>query len=128
MIRRRKLLGSTAAAGIAALAPVAAMAAGHPDANLIRLCEEHAANVAAYNTHGGMGGSDDPDPLWDAYKATRDAIYDTRPTTLAGVIAKARAAKADAAVEDGEDCPDGTPGQDWAWQLVCDLVDGRAGA
>ena len=125
MIGRRKLLGSTAAT--VALAPVAIPAA-HPDAALIRLSAEHIANTAVYNAHGGMGPLEAPDPLWDAYESTRDAIHNTRPTTLAGIVAKARAAKADAALADGGENPDGTAGQVWAWQLVCDLVDGRAGA
>ena len=71
---------------------------------------------------------DAPDPLWDAYKRTRDAIYDAKPRTLEGMLAKARAAKAEAMLLNGGEDPAGSPAEQWAWQLVNDLLDGRARA
>ena len=90
------------------------------DAELIRICAEHVVNLDAYNRDGGLTGIDDPDPRWDAYVRTRDAITDARPRTWAGLQAIGRAARAEALVSrtDGTESPEGTPAEDWAWLLV----------
>ncbi len=126
MMDRRTLLGSGTGIGAVALVPVAILPADD-DAALIRLSAEHVANFAAYDAHGGAGPLDAPDLLWDAYERTRNAISAARPRTLAGVLAKARAAKAEAQRSDGGENPDGTMAQVWAWDLVNDLLAGSAG-
>lgn len=111
-----------------ALAAASIMSPDHPDATLIRTCAEHVVNMATYNRDGGLGPMGEPDPLWDAYERTRDAISEAKPFTLAGMQAKARAAKAEAMASrtDGEESPEGTPAADWAWHLVNDLLAGSA--
>ena len=71
------------------------MAPYDSDADLIRICREHPAVVKA------ASGTDDNDPTWDAYDASRNAITDAKPQTLAGVIAKARIAGRGAQRRDG---------------------------
>jgi hypothetical protein len=92
-----------------------------PDAELIRLCAEHPARIAAANDHGS--GLDDC-PLWLAYERSRDAICNAKPQTMAGMIAKAKAAKAEATDFNGEEMihGSGTMGETWAWDLVNDLL------
>ncbi|TPG41933.1 hypothetical protein EAH89_28210 [Roseomonas nepalensis] len=128
---RRTLLG-----GLAALAatPAAALMAPpltyaeatpgrrsspHPDAELIRICAEHPARLQAVN-HGSEEGEDGP--IWQAYAQSRDAIHAAVPVTLAGVVAKARAAKAEALNADGTESPNDTPAGTWAWELLNDLL------
>ena len=55
------------------------------------------------------------------------ALLAAAPSTLAGMLAKARAAKAEALDLGGRDNPEGTPGQRWAWDLMNDLLAGKAG-
>ena len=136
MSTRRDFLAFTAGAVAArTVLPIGARAetptpGSHPDADLIRICAEHAVNLETYNRDGGEGGIENPDPLWDAYAATRDAITAAQPQTLDGMLAKARAAKAEAgaARSDGTEDPEGGPAAQWAWNLVNDLLAGRAGA
>ena len=127
-MNRRNLL--TGVAGAVAL-PVAgnpAQSSASADADLIRICAEHVDNMAAYNRDGGKLPMDEPDPLWDAYERTRDAISAAKPRTLEGMLAKARAAKAEATPlhADDEENPAGSPAERWAWDLVNDLLAGRA--
>lgn len=121
---RRALLGGTAAllAGVTvARAPAASEAAvGSPDAELIRLCAEHIANFHAYSNDPSDLEAD-KNPLWHAYERTRDAIADAKPKTIAGMLAKARAAKVEAFQPDGERRPEGQAAI-WAWDLVNDLI------
>lgn len=125
MTRRGLLSG----AAVLAVAPMttAALAHAHPDADLIAVCAEHAVNVTAYNRDGGLGDFDDYDPLYEAYARTRNVISEAKPHTLDGMLAKARAAMAEATADfGGEEDPDGTPAASWAWDLVKDLLAGRA--
>jgi hypothetical protein len=80
-------------AGFAAVPVAAISAAGTPDADaeLVRLCRQHIANVRAYEA-GPDRRLDDPDPLDDALDATRAAILQTPAETIAGLVAKARLA------------------------------------
>ena len=103
---------------VSALSP---RASDNPDGELIALCERHAIKRDNYNRSGGKLAYE-KDPLWSAYVATCDAIAAARPKTLAGVVAKARAAKAEAVGADGEEDPHATIGMHWAWDLVNDLI------
>jgi hypothetical protein len=96
------------------------------DADLTRICAEHVVNIDAYNRSGGNGPDLAVDPLWLAYERTRNAIRDAKPRTLEGMLAKARAAKAEARQLDGTEDPNGTPAEGWAWDLVNDLLAGAA--
>ena len=121
-LSRRLLFGSTTAAAVVASVP-AAIAADHPDAELIRICDAHGALMDLVNS--GVDGDDDDGPTWQAYDQSRDAISSFRPKTTEGMMAKARAAKAEArspCVEGGPEHPAGTPAEDWAWDLVNDLL------
>ncbi|MEJ0047395.1 MAG: hypothetical protein WDN04_15750 [Rhodospirillales bacterium] len=97
-----------------------------PDADLIRICREHDDDRRAYDDSEGTG--DDLDALWDAYECSRDVISDAKPQTLAGIVAKAAAAKADAVDADGEESWGGSMGEIWAVDIVKDLlrIAGRA--
>jgi hypothetical protein len=120
--RRTMLTGSGALlAGVTGfLAEMPSAAAAEPDAAIIRLCAEHIANRTAYNTRGGYLEPDD-DPLWHAYEGTQTAVYDAKPQTIAGIIAKAKAAKEEAQNPSGENWED-CSAADWAWDIVNDLV------
>jgi hypothetical protein len=122
---RRSLLGGAAVLVAAPMVASAALPTPHPDADLIRICAEHVVNIEVYNRDGGMGAIDDPDPLYDAYARTRDAIDQIKPVTLEGMVAKARAAKAEAAQPDGTEDFECSPAGDWAWDLLNDLLAGR---
>jgi hypothetical protein len=115
--------GGTNQAALSLLRDLTGQNGPSPDAELIRLCADHIANRHAYNTSGNDLEADD-DPLWHAYVRTRDAIHDAEPATIAGVIAKARAAKAESvgAFPGSAENPRGTPAADWAWDLVNDLL------
>lgn len=88
-----------------------------PDAALIAACANHPRVTEAYNADAADEG-----PLWDAYVASRDAISDARPATLAGLLAKARAAKFEARMLDGHESPDGSMAAIWSWDIVNDLL------
>jgi hypothetical protein len=89
-----------------------------PDADLIRICEGHAAVLEALQSCNCLEDC----PYWLAYERSRDAIHAAVPMTLAGMVAKARAAKLEARNLDGTENPDGCPAENWAWDLVNDLV------
>ena len=104
-----------------ALPPVTApVVAVSPDADIIRLCAEHIDNLRAYND------SDidlpDGDPLQVAYERTLEALCDAEPQTMAGMVAKARAAKVEAIGQDGEEVEFYNMGHNWAMDLVNDLL------
>jgi len=99
----------------------------NPDAELIRLCEEHVVNINAYNEDPSDLDAED-NPLWHAYERTRDAIGEAKPQTFKGMLAKARAAKAEALNLDGSEKPEHTQAAYWAWDLVNDLVRLNGGA
>lgn len=127
--RRLLLTGATALASIAASMSASAAPAAvgpSPDAALIALCAAHPALIDAYNTCDGP--SEAEEAAWDAYAASRDAIDDARPVTLAGMRAKALAAKAEARGPDGSESPGNGPAENWAWDLVNDLLRLTGGA
>ena len=88
-----------------------------PDEALIVACAQHPAIVAAYNAAEG-----DDDLLWDAYEVNRDAIGAAEPQTMAGMLAKARAAKVEALAPDGTERPQNCPAEAWAWDLANDML------
>jgi hypothetical protein len=115
---RRAMIG-TGAAILAAGVPCAAVAAstiGNPDAELIRLCAEHVANLEATNAPGSGAAE------WAAYERTRDAISEAKAHTLAGMVAKARAARREARSLDGTESPGGTMAETWSFHIVYDLL------
>ena len=96
-----------------------------PDAALVALCHEHVHLTALYNDNDDATSS-----LVEAeYEASVNAIRSAVPTTVAGVVAKAKAAKAEAnSIGFGENPDDGWA-PDWAWDCIGDLirvVDGNA--
>jgi len=106
--------GRSAAAAITA--QTGASEGSETDSSLIGLCGAFPALLAAFN--------DDPrddNPFWEPYIAACRAISAMQPNTMAGIVAKARAA-----VEDGHGlCPDGdfpSDGMKWAWDVVQALV------
>jgi hypothetical protein len=64
----------------------------------------------------------DDNPLWHAYERTREAIIDAEPQTVAGMVAKARAAKVEALQPDGQEVPADCVAATWAWDIVNDLI------
>jgi hypothetical protein len=86
--------------GLAALAGLVtpAIAEANPDADLIHLCDAHAALMDAVNNDPRDG---DEDPNWPPYERSLRAISTAKPTTMEGVRAKALAAKAEARRPDG---------------------------
>ena len=94
----------------------------HPpgaDADIIRVCAEHAINVRAFNTAHCEA---DDGPLETAYIRTQHAIDAARPQTIEGMLAKACAAKAETIQPDGSENPEHCPAADWAWDLLNDLL------
>lgn len=94
----------------------------HADAELIRLCAEHVANLAAYSHSDDRTDCDDP--LWQTCLRTEAAINALPPKTLAGVVAKARVAKAEAIETSAEAAEvwEGTSGAVWARDVINDLL------
>jgi hypothetical protein len=102
--------------------PAAALApATSADARLIALCAQHIRNYDAVKC-----GPDDDDPsvaqLWAAYNGTHKEICEAKPQTIAGVLAKARAALVEARVPDGRFVFGGSSGERWACDLTLDIV------
>jgi hypothetical protein len=95
-----------------------------PDADLIRICDGHAAVLEALESCNCLEDC----PRWLDYERSRDAIHAAVPVTMAGVVAKARAAKIEARNVDGTENPDGCPAETWAWDLVNDLLRLEGGA
>jgi hypothetical protein len=82
---------------------------------------EHIAVFRAYNA-SYEGDPADNDRLGLEYGRTVNAISEAKPQSLAGVLAKARAAKAQAQHPNGREDPSAGMGQDWAWDIVNDLL------
>ena len=108
-------------------APGAGAAAVNPDAELIRFCDEHIANLTAYNNDVSDLDHDE-NPFWQDYERSRDAIIAAEPKTLAGVVAKARVAKAEAVQPDGSENWEDGVASNWAWDIVNDLLRLNAGS
>jgi hypothetical protein len=88
----------------------------HADHAFIALCDEHCANLRAFNAYDGTD-TEENDRLGRAYDRTRDAIEEAAPpTSFAGAIAKARAVRAEAA--------DGYGSQDLEHRWAMEVIDG----
>lgn len=89
------------------------------DQELVSLCAQHIVNRQAV-----LDCPLDPDdsPSWLPYAVTHDAISNARPKTLAGLIAKARAAKGEASIGTGNEDPLNGSALEWAWDIVNDLI------
>lgn len=122
--RRAMFVGSGALlAGVTGFlaAPGAGTAAANPDAALIQLCDGHIANIAAYNADASDLDHHE-NPLWDVYERSSVAISAMVPQTLAGLVAKARVAKAEAVQPDGKENWESSVASNWAWDIVNDLI------
>lgn len=91
----------------------------HPDAELLRLCAEHQANRTAL--HSAPPAADN-DPRWLAYWRIHDAVTAAKPATMAGVMAKARIAKAEAQAQNSSENHEHGPAGAWAIGVVNDLL------
>jgi hypothetical protein len=104
------------------MASAASLAPPQPtgsDADLIALCAAHPALIHAVNA---SPNDCDTCPAWQAYEVSRDTIGDAKPQTLAGMRAKALAAKVEALNPDGSEQPCSTMAETWSWDLVNDLL------
>ena len=97
--------------------------ADNPDAELIRLFEAHGALSRACDASDPESTLDmKDDPLFRAYGESCDLIRAARPKTLAGIVAKAKAAVAeDPALADPEYTSHG-PAETWSFDVVNDLI------
>jgi hypothetical protein len=115
---RRSALGASLAVLLGG--KVTQASAEHPDAELIELCRRHKVNRIAFI----MDERDcDENPHWEPYLATENAISEAEPVTMAGVIAKAKAAIHEATClrtgdQDWGDCT----AAEWAADIVYDLL------
>ena len=92
---------------------------GNPDHDLIRRCADHLACLAAVKA---APDEEEDGPAWLAYESNRDAISAAQPQTLAGLTAKARAAKLEATFWDSFENIHDTMAEPWAWDLVNALL------
>ena len=123
---RRATLAGTAAATPATVAATGANALEqNPDAELIRVCAQHAINMDTLNS---IDGWEENDPIWLAYDETRDFITKAEPKTFAGVLAMARAARHEATGLDGKENWPGGMGQEWAPEIINHLLRVTGGA
>ena len=92
------------------------------DAELIRMCDAHAAKIDAANA---LVEDDDDQPDQQAYDRSYEFISNTKATTLGGVIAKARAAKAEAirANLNGEEQWSNSPAETWVEDIANGLLE-----
>jgi hypothetical protein len=126
MSRRATIALPASLAAFHAIPARAAPQASNLDAELIRVCEAHPGMLDALDKHGS---GEDECPYWLAYERSRNAIDASRPATMAGVLAKAAAAKREALDREGNTYTwEGTRGGAWAWDLMNDLLRLMGGA
>lgn len=101
-----------------------AQALSDADAALVALCAEHLGNMAALNADDGAEDIEHSD-VGRAYFRTRDAIVAAEPRTLAGIVALARVAKAEAALPDGREIFAGSCALTIAENVLAALAAGR---
>lgn len=126
VLSRRGLLTASSAAGL--FAQEGEKPSMHsPDADLIRLCTEHANNLRAWLRNGGALEPEEC-PWFRAYLLSREAITASRPQSLAGLVEMARAAMIEATELNGAADPEGTRAENWSWNVVQGLLhlEGRA--
>jgi hypothetical protein len=97
-------------------------AAGHPDAELLRVCAlclklRDAINAAPSEIDG------DEHPAWGAYIAAGHRIGELEAQTIDGMVAKARVAMAEATKIDGTELSyDLLPPVSWGWGVMRDVL------
>jgi hypothetical protein len=91
-----------------------------PDADLIALCAQH--KIARDDVNAEPDDMEDDDPVWLAYDHTRDAITASRPLTMAGIVAKAKAARFEGRHLDGTVGTPSSTADHWAWDITSDLL------
>jgi hypothetical protein len=117
-------MAALAPAASASAAPIGIPLTSPEDAELIALCARHSTLRRAWSaSDAGPYLEYDPatDPLWQAYMAAENAIDEARPKSLAGLMAKARAAVEEATTPSGSIMTNGTT-EAWSWDLVNDLL------
>ncbi|MFT8246611.1 hypothetical protein [Roseomonas sp. BN140053] len=119
-LSRRGAFGAALAAAALPAVTLAASAEASPDAELIRICAEHPAKLAAL--HAAPDSEPDDGPTWQAYERSCEAINAAVPQTLAGMIAKAQAAKVEQLGIGYTTNPEGTLAAPWSWDLLHDLL------
>lgn len=86
--------------GMAAIVGAVGLPAGavpvQSDAELIAACAEHIENMDRFNLSTGDISDPDVSALWAAYTSTMNVIEEAQPKTIAGAMALARAALAEA--------------------------------
>lgn len=97
----------------------------NPDADLIRLCDALPALKAAFEADPRDA---DDNPAWPPYVSACEAISAAAPQTMAGVVAKARAAMVPG-VGHSRESDFTSHGEEWAWcvaQAIARLAPERA--
>jgi hypothetical protein len=117
MTSRRSMVAGAALAVL----PIPAIAAQQPDADLIRICAQHTVNRITLDK-GEHHDTIEYNAVDYAYAATLQAVCDAKPLTVAGIVAKARAAKDEAQLLRGGEGPEGSIAAQWAWDIVNDLI------
>jgi hypothetical protein len=99
----------------------AAAAGDHPDAEFIRFCAGHQSKLKAFEADQR---DSDESPFWPPYNHSLRVINEVEPKTIEGLVAKAYAAKVEAYNHgrDGQEDPEGTHAEGWAWNLINDLI------
>ncbi|MDT8330180.1 hypothetical protein RQ831_03880 [Roseomonas gilardii] len=90
------------------------------DASMIDRCASYPAAKRAMEADPDQS---DDQPSWKNYNRALDAIYDFRPRSVAGLVAKAQAAVFEATKPDGSMSPENGAAADWAWDLVHDILE-----
>ena len=105
-----------------AMAIVEAVIFVNPDAELIEVCDRHAGLMDAVNLPANDDETNDS-PIWRAYYQSCHAISDAEPRTMAGLLAVARAAKAEARQPNGQ-MENGENGcaAAWSWTVLNGLL------
>jgi predicted naringenin-chalcone synthase len=123
--RRTFLAG---AAGLPAVAAVPAVVAGHPDAELLRLCASLPALRAAYEADDTEYEDCADSPAFGPYDDALYLIVAATPRTMDGLLARARVAKREATMPDGRELYGDSPAGQMAIATLHDLLRLHGGA
>lgn len=111
--------GFRSAPPLASVSATGSLSPADSDAALITACADYPARAGEVNHE--LAEKEDG-PIWQRYSACRDTITATPATTIAGLLAKARAIKIEAQRPDGTETLSDTMGVPWAMDLVNDLL------
>jgi hypothetical protein len=117
--RRTFLAG---AAGLPAATAVPAVGAGHPDAELLRLCASLPALRATFELDDTEYEDCADSPAFGPYDDVLYLILAATPRTMDGVLARARVAKCEATMPDGRELYGDSPAGQMAIATVHDLL------